>query len=1232
MPSHQGLVPSRLFVRLFGPPLVSVDGARILGFRIDRILALFSYLAVSPSPVDRGELSLVLWGDRSPSLARANLSSNLYLLEKRLFPHLNLRKNKKNIFMVESPTFVDEPVDVRKFFREDPPAGCEVLHPASVCPSCKRHLESLLEMSEAPFLEELPGDFPREFIRWVGDIRSRVNDRRCQISKLLEENANGGDVRSSASLPPGQARRGGADLGLTGTLSWERRQITLVGLLLDCSPEIDLEDRLALLSTVKKRASALLGEVEGVSLETHDLTFLAVFGYPIAQEDAVHRALRLARESLAQWTQDARTKHFWGKVHLGIALHAGEGIVDRSQGSPHLAGERVREIVGILRGAREKGIIATYDAVVLLQRSVSVMPIKPLTGLLVGEGRFLYHLGESLPSPQIEGVFVGRGRERRDLWVQFENLQIKGFLGFVLVSGEPGIGKTALVRDFLSRVRAGSPKSQIREYNFYSEYQKTPWGSVIRILREKIGLTAELSLSEKLYRTERYLLSVGQKAVDSMPLLLHFLEGNGPWSEEIEHLSSDDLRAAFENLLLSILTGLTADPAVLVVEDFHWADGASRQLLEKVFIRLKGCPLMVLMTARKNSGIGRDLESLPRDPDLRIDLRPLTRSDSRKMIESLVSAPLPVDMMMEGLDRGAGIPFFLRELCRSEAFLARGKRLIPSTIQDLLNSRIDALGESRLLVQVAACLGQSIDRTLLLSSARSVVEETGQPFDGRLWIKDLLVRGILAVDRPEPDVTYEFHHALMRDAILNSLTRSFRQSLHRVIASVIQKEFLHRMDAEPETLAFHLEEAGEVDDARQWWRKAAERAKGLGAYDSALEYYQRALDLIEDSGRGADSFRLETLLSMLVLAGIVWGYASPRIDEIVEKLREALSRVEDPTIGQHIGMIEASLVVGGMGPDAALERLEKHAGEGDSLPGAGHDSVWFDIVSGNALFWKGDLLPSRNALERAREIILGTPSGAGGYDKGEHPLLHAYTKLAFVSQFRGEIEASDFYLYDAPKLADLARSPRGQAFLESFRSAVLWLRGDLDRASFHAQRTMEVSSRHGLLLWEHVGRVIYFTSAGKDKNSRELEVAQAFLEKMMWGVSPLFVSVRVDMLMRAKAFDEAGLVAEKGLAEAHRTGTHVFDPFLYRAKGTIALMTTDHQKGREGARQAFEHSLEIALAQGSTWSALGAAAEIVRLDLKSSRAKAKLQDLRGRIRGGEGLPFLLECDSLLGQE
>ncbi|EQD27360.1 adenylate/guanylate cyclase protein, partial [mine drainage metagenome] len=136
----------------------------------------------------------------------------------------------------------------------------------------------------------------------------------------------------------------------------------------------------------------------------------------------------------------------------------------------------------------------------------------------------------------------------------------------------------------------------------------------------------------------------------------------------------DDLRAAFENLLLSILTGLTADPAVLVVEDFHWADGASLQLLEKVFIRLKGCPLMVLMTARKNSGIGRDLESLPRDPDLRIDLRPLTRSDSRKMIESLVSAPLPVDMMMEGLDRGAGIPFFLRELCRSEAFLARGKR------------------------------------------------------------------------------------------------------------------------------------------------------------------------------------------------------------------------------------------------------------------------------------------------------------------------------------------------------------------------------------------------------------------------------------------------------------------------------------------------------------------------------------------------------------------------------
>jgi len=79
-------------------------------------------------------------------------------------------------------------------------------------------------------------------------------------------------------------------------------------------------------------------------------------------------------------------------------------------------------------------------------------------------------------------------------------------------------------------------------------------------------------------------------------------------------------------------------------------------------------------------------------------------------------------------------------------------------------------------------------------------------------------------------------------------------------------------------------------------------------------------------------------------------------------------------------------------------------------------------------------------------------------------------------------------------------------------------------------------------------------------------------------------------------------------------------------------MMTDHQKGRDGARQAFEHSLEIALAQGSTWSALGAAAEIVRLDLKSSRAKAKLQDLRGRIRGGEGLPFLQECDSLLGQE
>ena len=423
----------------------------------------------------------------------------------------------------------------------------------------------------------------------------------------------------------------------------------------------------------------------------------------------------------------------------------------------------------------------------------------------------------------------------------------------VLVSGEPGIGKSRITAALEERLHA---EPHLRLRYFCSPYhQDSALYPFIDQLGRAAGFARDDPPAARLEKLEA-LLARAAPPDEDVAFLADLLSLPASERHPLPNLSPQRKKERTLEALIRQLEGLARQqPVVMVFEDAHWIDPTSRELLDLTVERVRSLPVLLIVTFRPEfqpPWTGQPQVTM-------LALNRLDRRDRTALVEQIAGGKaLPDEVIDQIADRTDGVPLFVEELTKSvlESGLLREETdryvldralppfAIPTSLHDSLMARLDRLASVRLVAQIGAAIGREFSYALLRAVSR-LPEDELQASLARLVASELVFqRGT------PPDAVYSFKHALVQDAAHGSLLRSARQQLHAQIAEALEAHSPELMDSQPELFAQHYAEAGLVEKSVAYWGKAGRRSAARSAMAEAAAQFQKALDqlaLLPDS-------------------------------------------------------------------------------------------------------------------------------------------------------------------------------------------------------------------------------------------------------------------------------------------------------------------------------------------------------------------------------------------------
>jgi predicted ATPase len=333
--------------------------------------------------------------------------------------------------------------------------------------------------------------------------------------------------------------------------------------------------------------------------------------------------------------------------------------------------------------------------------------------------------------------------------------------------------------------------------------------------------------------------------VEIAPLVAPLLDIPLPEDRELRNVPPEQLRRRqLAALNAWVLAAAQAQPVVLAVEDLHWSDPTTLEVLRGVAERGALAPLFVLATSRPEF----KPQWSTRSHHGSINLVPLDRNQVRLMVAELAARHALPHEIVEGVsDRTGGVPLFVEEVTRLllERGEHRGIDMIPPTLQQSLTARLDRLGPAREVAQIGAVIGRGFTYRLLEAVTAQEAARLQAALEQLAEADILLVRGL------PPDADYRFKHALIQDAAYENLLKSRRQALHHRVARILRDKFPVMAEAEPEVLAHHFTQAGLDEAAIEWWGKAGDQALRRSAFKEAIAHLGKAIELADKAGGSA---------------------------------------------------------------------------------------------------------------------------------------------------------------------------------------------------------------------------------------------------------------------------------------------------------------------------------------------------------------------------------------------
>jgi class 3 adenylate cyclase/predicted ATPase len=1039
------------------------------------------------------------------------------------------------------------------------------------------------------------------------------------------------------------------------TSSAERRQLTIA--LVDLvgstalSAGLDPEDMREIVAAYHRCCAEQIKRAGGFVAKYMGDGVLAYFGYPQAHEDDAERAVRCALALTQSIHKLPTPKDTPFQVRIGIAT----GLV--------VVGDLIGEGAG-----QEQGVVG--DAPNLAARLQSLaepgqVVISQGTRRLTG-GSFEYHdLGrvplKGLTDPvqawrvtgtsAVQSRFEARheaqltplvGREEElELLMRRWRQAASGEGRVVLLSGEPGIGKSRLTVALQERLQA-EPHTRLRYFCSPQHTDSAFYPIVIQLERTAAFErhdTAEVRL-DKL--TALLGSSAGRER--EFQLLAELL--SIPTDDRYTPLdwSAQRKKEATLRALLRQLEMLSRrQPVLMIYEDAHWIDPSTRELLDITVERVAHLPVLLVITFRP--------EFTPpwtgQAHVTALNLSRLGRRDGATLAGSVAGKTALSDATIEEIiERTDGIPLFVEELTKAvveagarEADVASTLKkgtlsttAVPAALHASLIARLDRLGPvAKEVAQTGAAIGREFSYEVLAPIAHRSDAEV------QTALTRLTQAGLLFCRGVSPQATFLFKHALVRDVAYGSLLRGQRQQLHARIATTLEVRFPELVEQQPEIVAQHCTDAELIAEAITYWSKAARQSLARYATIEAVAHARRGLNAVmsrpDSAARWRQELELQSVLAGALNASI--GAAAEETGRVYARARVLAERIGDTAA-------LAAVLCGQSAHHAQRCELAANLEVGEDLLRLGakeNDATCRMIghrVKGSSLYWLGEFVAARDQLEHALRLYdpeaHRTMIAIGGFDSRSTAL----SNLSYVLFILGYPDAALLQSRRALSWARELNHPHVLIHALSMASCYNLARGAVEAAEDVTRESLDLAAEQGFHFWAARARVVQgLVLAERGEKPRGLALARKCLAdkapvSALW--RPFYLGFMAKACDAIGQGDEALDLLAEALKIAENTGERHYEAELHRLRGEC-LATHRHGQQAE-AETSYLRAMTVAQRQQAKLWELRASLSLARLwrdQGKRTEARELLAPIYGWFTEGFEMPDLMEANALLSE-
>jgi predicted ATPase/class 3 adenylate cyclase len=1038
----------------------------------------------------------------------------------------------------------------------------------------------------------------------------------------------------------------------------ERRQLTVMFCdLADStrlSQQLDPEDLREVIRAYHQTSAEVIQRFDGTIAQHLGDGLLIYFGWPQAHENdaqrAVHTSLGLV-EAITTTLNPRLEREHGVQLAVRLGIHTGPVVVGAMGGGErheHLATGDTVNVASRLEGLAAPNTVVISRVTERLVRGAFALED---LGLQVLKGvaepmpvfRVLGAVARDDDATRAAGVpfLVGRDEEIGLLMRRWE--QSKAGLGqVVLISGEAGIGKSALVEVLRAHVRAeGLPRIA---FHCSPYHQNSALYPVITHLEHLLQFEREdppeAKLDKLAQRLQQYSLPLGEVVPLVAALLSVPLQGRyamPPLTPQQHKQQTLDALVAW------LVDEAERQPLLLVWENLHWADPSTLEMLALVLEQTPTVPLCSVLTFRP--------EFQPPWPT-RSHLTPITLNRlERPQVEALIThltggKPLPEEVVQHIVTKTDGVPLYVEELTKmlvasdllreeADAYVLTGPLLtvaIPDTLQDSLMARLDQMNTAKEVAQLGAVLGREFSYAILqaISSQDEATVHTG--------LAQLVEAELLYQRGRPPRARYRFKHALIQDAAYASLLKSTRQRVHQQIAQLFEARFPELVETQPELMAHHYTAGGCPAQAIVYWQQAGQHAAQRSAYQEAVSHLTQGLELLATRPDTPERHQQELTFQMALGPAFMMlkGFGHPEVEQAYARAWALCQQVGETPARFPVlyglwrcyhtrGALQTTREIG----EQLLTLAEQQ--DNPTLRLAAHAAL------GTTLYFLGAFAPARLHLEQGIAQHIQQPHRVADVRYGNDPGVQCYCYLAWTLWPLGYPEHALHRSHEARTLAQALAHPATRALALYSAARLRQFRREVPEVQELAEALIAVSAEHGNTLFLAYGTFLRGWALFQQGQHEEglVQLHQGLAAVIAAGgevARPLYLTLLAEAYGTVAQADKGLSLLAEARTIIDQNGQRYVEAELHRLEGELRLRQTAPEVSQ--AARCFQQALDVARRQQAKSLELRAAMSLARL-WQSQDKRQEAYDLLAPVYGwfteGFDTADLMDARSLLDE-